>query len=59
MEFDLIIRNGTVIDGSGQPGVASDVGIRGDRIAAVDNLAAATAAQTLDATGQGRLARLH
>ena len=52
MEFDLIIRNGTVIDGSGQPGVAADVGIRGDRIAAVDDLAAATAAQTLDASGK-------
>ena len=52
MEFNLIIRNGTVIDGSGQPGVAADVGIRGDRIAAVDDLAAATAAQTLDATGK-------
>ncbi len=52
MEFDLIIRNGTVIDGSGRPGVTADVGIRGDRIAAVDNLATATAAQTLDATGK-------
>ena len=52
MEFDLIIRNGTVIDGSGQPGVAADVGIRGDRIAAVEDLGAATAAQTMDATGK-------
>ena len=52
MEFDLIIRNGTVIDGSGRPGVVTDVGIRGDRIAAVDDLAAATAAQALDAAGK-------
>lgn len=40
-----------VVDGSGQPGRAADVGIRGDRIVAVDNLAAATAPRVLDATG--------
>ena len=52
MEFDLLIGNGTVVDGSGQPGVPADVGIRGDRIVAVDDLSAAMAARTVDATGK-------
>ncbi|MFM7784500.1 MAG: amidohydrolase family protein, partial [Gammaproteobacteria bacterium] len=34
-DFDLLIRGGTVIDGSGADAVMADVGIRGDRIAAV------------------------
>ena len=49
--FDVIIRGGTVYDGTGAPGRRADVGIRGDRIAAVGDLAAATAATTVDATG--------
>lgn len=53
MEFDLLIRNGTVIDGSAtaQPRTA-DVGISGDRIVAVDRLAGATAATEIDASGK-------
>ncbi len=35
MTFDLVVRGGTVIDGSGGEPVAADVGISGDRIAAV------------------------
>jgi N-acyl-D-aspartate/D-glutamate deacylase len=35
MEFDLVIRNGLVIDGSGRPGVCTDVAVVGDRIVAV------------------------
>ena len=36
MSYDLIIGNGTVVDGSGHSRVAADVGIQGDRIVAMD-----------------------
>ena len=47
--FDLVIRNGRVLDGAGNPWVRADVGIRGDRVAAVGDLADAPAARTIDA----------
>jgi len=50
--YDTIIRNGLVIDGSGQPGVMTDVGIRADRIATIGDLSAAQAAQIIDAEGK-------
>jgi N-acyl-D-amino-acid deacylase len=49
-QFDLIIRNGTVIDGTGKARFRADVGIRGDTIAEIGDLHG-TAATTLDATG--------
>lgn len=49
--FDVIIRGGTVYDGTGGAPVRSDVGIRGDHIAAVGNLKSATAPVVLDARG--------
>jgi len=49
--FDWILRGGKVYDGTGAPGRVTDVGIRGDRVAAVGDLAAASAAHTLDARG--------
>jgi N-acyl-D-amino-acid deacylase len=49
--FDILIRRGTVYDGTGQPGRRADVGIRGDKIAAVGDLATATAKTTIDAAG--------
>ncbi len=49
--FDIIIRNGTVIDGSGNPRYDADVGITGGFIAAIGDLDAATAQTTIDARG--------
>ncbi len=49
--FDVLIRGGTVYDGSGAPPHRGDVGLRGDRIEAVGDLAGATARTVLDATG--------
>lgn len=49
--YDLIIRHGTVFDGTGAEGAVADVGIRGDRIVAVGDLGRATATQEEDATG--------
>ncbi len=50
-DYDLIIRNGHVVDGTGNPWFAADVGIRGDRIAAVGRLDGATARREIDARG--------
>lgn len=49
--FDLIIRSGTVIDGTGSEPFVSDVGIRGERIVAIGDLHAASAPCTLEAAG--------
>src|SRR5579883_2123471 len=51
-EYDVIIRGGTVYDGSGGPPVAADVAIRGDRIAAVGDLGGAKARREIDARGR-------
>lgn len=50
--FDLIIKNGMVFDGAGNPWFRADIGIAGDRIAAVGQLSEAPAKRTLDASGQ-------
>jgi N-acyl-D-amino-acid deacylase len=49
--FDIIIKGGTVYDGSGRPPRRADVGINGDRIAAIGNLNRATATTIVDAKG--------
>ncbi len=48
--YDVLIRNGRIIDGTGSPWYAGDVGIRGGRIAAIGTLGGA-ARQTVDAAG--------
>lgn len=50
--FDTVISNGQVIDGTGAPGFMSDVGIVGDRIVALGNLAGAQSREKIDATGR-------
>lgn len=50
--FDIIIRNGTVIDGTRAERYRADVGIRGDRISSIGDLATAKADHTIDATGK-------
>ncbi len=51
VEYDTILRNGVVYDGSGAPGYVGDVAIRGDRIAAVGDIGKAVAATEIDASG--------
>jgi N-acyl-D-amino-acid deacylase len=48
--FDVLIRNGTVYDGTGAPGQRADVGVRGDRIAGIGDLSDIPATTTIDAT---------
>src|SRR5436305_5672880 len=48
--FDVLIAHGRIVDGTGSPWFVGDVGLVGDRIAAVGSLAGATAATRLDAT---------
>jgi N-acyl-D-amino-acid deacylase len=49
--FDAIIRGGTIYDGSGATPQAKDIGIRGDKIAAIGDLSDATASTIVDAKG--------
>jgi len=49
--FDLVIENGRIVDGTGSPWYAADVGIRAGRIVAIGHLAGAPATRRLDARG--------
>src|SRR6266566_1653803 len=48
--FDVLIKNGRIVDGTGAPWFRGDVGITGDRIVAVGSLSDRPAAATVDAT---------
>ena len=50
-DFDVLIKNGHIIDGSGNPWVSGDIAIRGDRIVAIGNLQNARATRVIDAKG--------
>ena len=52
MDADLIIRNGTVVDGTGAPARQADVAIAGDRIVAVEDRVEAKGRREIDATGR-------
>jgi len=49
--FDLLLRGGRVLDGTGNPEIRADVGVTGGRIVAMGDLSAATASRVVDATG--------
>lgn len=49
--YDLVIRGGTVIDGTGSPGVRADVAVQAGKIAKVGDLSAAKATRVIDASG--------
>lgn len=51
MEFDLIIRNGVIVDGSGKPAFTGDVAVSGGKIAAVGKVEG-SAKQEIDADGK-------
>jgi N-acyl-D-amino-acid deacylase len=51
MPRDLIIRNGTIVDGTGASGFAGDVAVDGDRITAIGDLSSETATREINATG--------
>src|SRR5210317_2463111 len=49
--YDILIRNGLVMDGTGSSGYSGDVAINADTITAIGNLDNATADREIDATG--------
>jgi N-acyl-D-amino-acid deacylase len=49
--YDVVIRNGRIVDGSGSPWYSGDIGIRQGRIARIGNLTGASAKRTIDARG--------
>lgn len=51
-EYDVILRGGTIYDGTGRPGFVADLAIRGDSIAAIGDLSGAKAKRTIDVRGR-------
>src|SRR6478735_10841900 len=49
-DYDVIVRNGTVVDGTGADRVVADVAVVGDRVVAVERDLGGTATRTIDAT---------
>jgi N-acyl-D-amino-acid deacylase len=50
--YDLVFTGGRLVDGSGAPARKADIALKGDRIAAIGDLAAAPAKQRIDARGK-------
>src|SRR5210317_1623405 len=51
MQFDVVIRNGTLIDGRRTPRYKADVGVRDGRVASIGRIPPGSAARELDASG--------
>ena len=49
--YDVLIKNGRIVDGSGRPGYVADLAIKGDRIVDIGKLTNATANRVIDARG--------
>ena len=49
--YDILIRDGQVVDGIGSPWVQTDIGVRGDRIVRIGDLSRAAARREIDASG--------
>ena len=56
-EFDLLIRGGRVVDGSGRAAYTADVAIKGDRIVRIGDLSKETATRVIDARDTASLSR--
>ena len=52
MGYDIVFKNGKVLDGTGNPWFRADIGVRDGRIAAVGMLEGATADRVVDASGR-------
>lgn len=50
--FDVLIRGGTIVDGTGGNGIVGDIGIKGETIDTIGQLGDADACQTINATGK-------
>jgi N-acyl-D-aspartate/D-glutamate deacylase len=50
-DFDIVIRNGRIADGTGNPSFRADVGVKAGKIAVMGRLATQTAARVIDASG--------
>lgn len=50
--YDVLIRNGMLLDGSGSPAIRADLGIRADTIAGIGDLQAAAGIREVDASGK-------
>jgi N-acyl-D-aspartate/D-glutamate deacylase len=52
MTYDLVIRNGRIVDGTGRPSFIGDVAVKGDRIALVGRVSDLNGAEVIDAEGR-------
>ena len=50
-QFDVLIKNGRIVDGSGRAAYVADIGIKDDRIVSIGKLSNASASRTIDAQG--------